>query len=132
MNRGTSVTVRGTVFSGLGEGEFYVNLYARNIRRALGFTPFPGTLNIRIMPSYVDLLNERLRELKPVIVEPPRMEGIRLGRVYIFNAVLCDETVYIVRPEITVYKGDVVEIISKNYLRKKYKLEDGKIVEITV
>ncbi|MEB3757312.1 MAG: CTP-dependent riboflavin kinase, partial [Desulfurococcales archaeon] len=100
----TEVTVRGRVFSGLGEGEFYVNLYARNFRRALGFTPYPGTLNVRVAPEHVETLNKRLKEATPIIVSPPPIQGLKLGKVYLFKAFLFDITVYIVRPEYTVYK----------------------------
>ncbi len=126
------ITVKGRVFSGLGEGEFYVNLYARNFRRILGFTPYPGTLNVRVVPEHVETLNKRLKEANPIIVPPPPIQGLRLGKVYLFKAFLFDITVYIVRPEYTVYKGDVAELISHEHLRNKYGINDGDIVEITV
>jgi len=127
-----SVKVRGIIFSGLGEGEFYVNLYAKNFRKALGFTPFPGTLNIRIIEKDVEKLNSRLRKVDPIIILPPSIPGFKLGKVYLFRASLFDIDIYIVRPEYTVYKGDVIELISQEHLRKKYALKDGDIVDITV
>jgi riboflavin kinase len=126
------VTVKGRVFTGLGEGEFYVNLYAKNFRRILGFIPYPGTLNVRVVPEHVEVLNERLKEVDPIVVPPPQVRELKLGKVYLFKAFLYDITVYIVRPEYTVYKGDVVELISHEHLRKKYGINDGDIVEISI
>ncbi|MCE4606067.1 MAG: CTP-dependent riboflavin kinase [Desulfurococcales archaeon] len=130
LNR--TVRVKGEIFSGLGEGEFYVNLYARNFRKILGFIPFPGTLNIRVIREHVDKLNNRLRNADPIIVLPPSIPGFKLGKVYLFRASLFDIDVYIVRPEYTVYKGDVVELISQEHLRRKYELKDGDVVDITI
>jgi riboflavin kinase len=127
-----SIVVKGIVFSGLGEGEFYVNLYAKSFRRALGFIPFPGTLNIRVVKEDVKKLNNRLKKVDPLIILPPPIKDLRLGKVYLFKALLFDIDVYIVRPEYTVYKGDVLEIISQEHLRRKYGLKDGDLVDIIV
>ncbi len=42
--------IKGKVFSGLGEGKYYVSLqgYKKQFEEKLGFTPYPGTLNLRI------------------------------------------------------------------------------------
>ncbi|MCE4614793.1 MAG: CTP-dependent riboflavin kinase [Desulfurococcales archaeon] len=126
------VVVKGIIFSGLGEGEFYVNLYARSFRRALGVIPFPGTLNIRVIDEDVERLNNHLKKVDPVVILPPSISGLRLGKVYLFKASLFDIEVYIVRPEYTVYKGDVIEIISQEHLRRKYGLKDGDVVDIVI
>jgi len=64
-------TYKGIVFSGVGEGEFFVNLYADNIKRTLGIVPYPGTLNLRIKDN-VESFNESLRSLRPIVIEPPK------------------------------------------------------------
>ena len=47
------LTIRGVVTAGMGEGQYYVNQpgYQDQFRDKLGFTPFEGTLNLRIVPS---------------------------------------------------------------------------------
>ncbi len=121
---------RGVVFSGVGEGEFFVNLYAEGIRRALGLNPYPGTLNVRVADD-VEGFNSALRGMDPIVIEPPRVKGMRLGRVMAYPAVLnWTVDVYIVRPEITVYRGDVAEIVSDVRLRDLLNLTDGSVVEI--
>ena len=120
------------MFSGLGEGEFFVNLYARNIRSALGITPYPGTLNLRL----VEGVNEYVRvlgNLRPIVIEPPKIPGVVLGRVYAYPALLNSTVpVFIVRPEITAYKSDVVEVIAEVRLRDLLNLEDGDVVNISI
>ncbi len=118
--------VRGRVFSGVGEGGFYVSIYSKQFRRSLGFTPYPGTLNVRL-DHPLDL-----SPCKSIRVEPPEIPGARLGGVLALPARLNGVDVYIVRPEITVYKGDVVEFIAPKYLRGLLGLRDGDEVEIEV
>ena len=120
------------MFSGLGEGEFFVNLYAKNIRSALGITPYPGTLNLRLVEGSDEYLRV-LGNLRPVVIEPPRIPGIALGRVYAYPALLNSTVpVFIVRPEITAYKPDVVEVVAEVRLRDLLGLEDGDIVSIGI
>jgi len=44
------VELQGFVFTGLGEGAYYLQIpyYARKFEEKLGFKPYPGTLNIRL------------------------------------------------------------------------------------
>ncbi|MBS3128590.1 DUF120 domain-containing protein [Candidatus Woesearchaeota archaeon] len=38
--------ITGTIVNGIGKGAWFVPQYKEKIRSVLGFTPFPGTLNI--------------------------------------------------------------------------------------
>lgn len=126
---------RGVVFSGRGEGSFYVSIYARSFEEVLGFRPFPGTLNIRLQAD-IERFNECLERAGGVVVVPPKIEGAKLGEVLVFKARLIrgfdSWDVFIVRPKITHYRSDVVEIVSKEYLRGELKIKDGDVVEIEV
>ena len=120
---------RAKVFSGVGEGEFYVSLYAKRFREALGIAPYPGTLNTRLVER-VEEFNECLKRVGGVVIEPPEIPGARLGRVRVYRARINGVPVYIVRPEITVYDAAVAEIISEEYLRGLLNLKDGDTVVI--
>jgi riboflavin kinase len=124
------VKVRGRVFSGLGEGGFYVSIYSKEFKRALGFTPYPGTLNIRINGDVAEI--KRCLESGGVRVEPPRIPRVKLGAVRVYPAWLKGVHVYVVRPDITVYKYDVLEVIANVYLRGLLGLSDGDEVEVEV
>lgn len=118
------------VFSGIGEGEFYVSLYMKSFTLKLGLTPYPGTLNTRLKDR-VEEFNVCLKRLGGIVVEPPRIPGARLGRVRVYRALLNKTiAVYIVRPEITIYDRSVVELISEHYLRGLLGLKDGDLVKI--
>jgi riboflavin kinase len=49
-----SVTLEGTVFTGLGEGAYYMGKehYRKQITEKLGFEPYPGTLNLKLSSDY--------------------------------------------------------------------------------
>ncbi len=123
------VELLGEVFSGLGEGEFYVNLYARNFHRILGIRPYPGTLNIRLDDKSVELAEKCLKRENAILVDPP-LRGY--GRVCVWPAYLKCLKVYVIRPEKTVYKKDVIEIISDKNLRKVFNLVDGDKIRVLI
>ncbi|MDK2384601.1 MAG: DUF120 domain-containing protein, partial [Candidatus Korarchaeota archaeon] len=87
MGRGGGSILRGVVETGRGEAELYVNLYAREFERYLGFRPYPGTLNIRLHEDYASRRRKLLSCLKPIVIPPPPvMPG--LAKVYCYHAVL--------------------------------------------
>ncbi len=121
------------VFSGLGEGEFYVSIYAKRFREKLGIIPYPGTLNTRIRdPREVEVFNKCLKRADSVYIEPPVIPGAKLGAVYAYRAEIEGLDAWIVRPVITAYKGDVVEFISEQYLRGILFLEDGDNIRFRI
>ncbi len=127
MERG--VVLRGRVFSGRGEGEFFVSLYAKNIARAIGYIPYPGTLNIALEPGYIPIARKVLSYRLAIVVEPP-VKGFH--RIYLWRALMRGIEVHIVKPEVTHYGDDVIEIIAPVSLREALALSDGDPVEIVV
>ncbi|MCE4612001.1 MAG: CTP-dependent riboflavin kinase [Desulfurococcales archaeon] len=123
---------KGTVFSGIGEGGFYVSIYSKGFRHTLGITPYPGTLNVRVDGSQVDRLKKCLNEVGGVRVDPPPLPDAKLAPVLVYPARIGHVDAFIVKPQITVYKDDVVEFISEVYIRGALKLQDGDKVEFEV
>ncbi|HIP57381.1 MAG TPA: CTP-dependent riboflavin kinase [Ignisphaera aggregans] len=121
------VVVKGRVFSGRGEGEFFVSLYAKNIAKAVGYTPYPGTLNIALEPEYIPMVRKALDRRLAIVVEPP-VEGFH--RIYLWRAAIQNMEVHVVKPEVTHYGDDVIEVIAPIPLRKALMLSDGDLVEV--
>ena len=122
------VYIEGSVFTGRGEGEFYVNLYSRNFRRTLGISPYPGTLNLRLTRDSVKVMEEIIS--RPVKVVEPPMEGF--GRVYVWPGFIKCTRVFVIRPEKTIYRIDVVELIADVSLRELFNLRDGDVLRVAV
>lgn len=119
---------RGRVFSGSGEGEFYVNLYAREFEKAIGYRPYPGTLNLLLLDRMSR--DSLLAGLRPIVVRPPSIAGVKLHEVYCYAALIHGYEVYVVYPKATRYGNSVVEIIARDSLRRKFNLQDGSVVEV--
>jgi len=119
---------KGTVFTGLNEGGYYVSLkgYARSFRGALGFEPFPGTLNLRLADQAM-LEQRRLLDLKQGIVIPGFTDGKRsYGPVKVFKAKIeGSHPGAVLAIERTHYDSSVLELISPSNLRRTLGLKDG-------
>lgn len=128
------VKLRGKVFSGIGDGSFYVSLehYRKQFKEKLGFDPYPGTLNLRL--DLCSIKNRRLLEKAAGIRIEPYSDryrsycGAKAFRVLIEGKI----GGAIVIPEITRYGIDVVEVIAPVYLRGALKLKDGDTVCLEV
>ena len=128
-----SIRLIGRVISGLGEGAFYISLegYRRAIEEKLGFTPFPGTLNIKLDPQYLPY--RRYLDGLPGIVIPGFTNGLRTyGGVKAFKAKINGVEGAVVMPERTHHPTDVIEIIAPVKLRDALNLKDGDIVEVEI
>lgn len=124
-----TITLKGKIFSGVGEGKAFTNLsWARKqFRDKIGFQPYPGTLNIHLS---VD--NEKMRylkNLKGIEIEP--QEGFFGGRC--FKALIMGEVNgAIVIPDVSRYPSNVLEIVAPINLREKFNLDDGDEVNFEV
>lgn len=129
------VHINGVVFSGFGEGAYYVTKpgYKDQFLKKLGYLPYPGTLNIKLR-TVADIKARASLEQMP----GPIIEGFRNGeRTYgdaKFFKVLINEKVSgaLLMIHRTHYGQDVLEIVSKESLRKKLGLKDGDLVQLKI
>ena|SRR2546425_4590502 len=126
------VRLQGTVASGTGQGAHFMRLewVRAAVRAAVGFDPYPGTLNLRL--GEADTLR-RWREARAsaaVLLAPPPTEpcGGRLVPVLVAP----DVTAAVVVPDITRYGDDVLELVAPVHLRSRLGLRDGDVLTISV
>ncbi|MEM0214863.1 MAG: winged helix-turn-helix domain-containing protein/riboflavin kinase [Archaeoglobaceae archaeon] len=121
------------VFSGLGEGRYYVSLegYRKQFIEKLGIDPFPGTLNLRVLKEHM-IIKKRLDFEDGIKIEGFTAENRTFGSVKAFKCRVNDLNAFIVIPQRTHYPGDVLEIISDKKLRDVLNLKDGDSVEVEV
>jgi riboflavin kinase len=127
------IDLEGTVVSGLGEGQYYISVdgYMNQFQKKLGFKPFPGTLNVKIKEYCFDLRKQM--ELLPYI----RIDGFSndkrtYGASDCYPAQINGIRGYIIVPERTHYKTDLLEIIAPVKVREALNLKDGDEVKVTV
>ncbi len=126
------VTIRGTVQSGMGEGGYYIcqKGYVTQIAEKLGFTPFQGTLNIRVDPEDVGKLDV-IRTIAGIPLQGFSDDGRSFGAVVAYKARIRNVDCAIVVPERSHYV-DVIEIICQYHLRRTLGLEDGTALDVKV
>jgi riboflavin kinase len=126
------VFVEGTLFTGLGEGSYYISRdgYVNKIKEFLKFVPFPGTMNLRLTDDYSSF-NSIINKISGFDVEPFEQDGRKFGAIRLLKATMFGNKVGIVLPERTHYER-VLEIISPDNLRDKFGLKDGDKVSLTI
>ncbi|MCW4016117.1 MAG: DUF120 domain-containing protein [Candidatus Bathyarchaeota archaeon] len=130
-----SITLEGVLFSGLGEGAYYVTKegYRKQFMEKLGFDPYPGTLNIKLTTDYdVHALSE-LEAYPAVELEGFNDESRTFGPVKCYPAVINNKAkgavIYAMRSH---YGASVLEIVSPTFLRSNLKLKDGNKVKVEI
>lgn len=118
----------GTVFSGKGEGKKFICLpwVKSQIKEKLGFSPYAGTLNIRLNSESIGK-KIFLGNKGAIWIDP--QTGYCPGVV--FKAHIGNLDVAIVVPKIPNYPSDVLEVIASVYLRERLKLADGCEVAVS-
>ena len=123
------IKLTGTVLSGGGDGKKFLELpwVKLQITEKLGFTPYPGTLNVKLTEE--SLKQRKLLEKAPAEQICPA-EGYCNG--LLFKAFIGILQCAIVIPEVAGYPEDLLEIIASVNLRETLQLEDGFEVTVTV
>ena len=123
------ILFKGTVFSGTGEGRKFIDLpwVKQQIKEKLGFTPYSGTLNIRLSKDSVKQ-KKLLESAKRMEINPEK--GYCTG--LLIKAKIGSLECAIVVPQVPNYPSDVIEIIAPVYLRERLSIADGSEVAVTV
>ncbi|MEM0217872.1 MAG: DUF120 domain-containing protein [Candidatus Nezhaarchaeales archaeon] len=129
-----SIILTGEVFTGLGEGAYYVSLegYRSQIIEKLGFDPYPGTLNLRLTDP-PDLYFRELLSHRPGILIKGFSNGRRTyGSVKAFKAKIEGIDAAVLLIERTHYGHDTIEVIAPINLRQALKIRNGDKVSVEV
>jgi riboflavin kinase len=130
-----SVTLEGTVFTGLGEGAYYISKehYRKQFIEKLGFDPYPGTLNLKLTTEYDLKTNAELETYPAIEIQGFKNEDRTFGLVKCYPATIGNKVkgalISALRGH---YDSSVVEIIASVCLRKHLNLKDGYKVKVEV
>jgi len=121
--------LRGKISSGAGEGARFVSLpwVRKQMAEKLGFTPFPGTLDIMLGRDSVEVRKSLMKASGIEILPAP---GYFRGKL--FRAKLRGAKCALVVPEVLGYPDDIIEIVAPANLRDELRLVDGSLVEVEV
>ncbi len=128
-----SGSIEGRVFSGVGEGKYYLSKdgYQRQFASLLGFKPYPGTLNLRVSaPRSLDA-NRQLRQRSGRRLDGFKEKDRTFGGARCYPCQIDGKNAgAIIVPERTHYPEDVVELLAPVFLRKVLHVRDGDVVRL--
>jgi riboflavin kinase len=121
--------LEGTVFSGRGDGAEFINLpwVRKQILEQLGFSPYSGTLNVR--------LTEESSRTKRFLTKAPGLRITPASGYYsgkLFRARIMNVECAIIIPQVPGYSEDIVELVSSANLKEKLRLADRSTCEVEV
>ncbi|MHB8766903.1 MAG: HAD-IA family hydrolase [Deferrisomatales bacterium] len=118
--------LRGTLEPGRQEAAGFLSepWVVEGIRSRAGFTPFPGTLNLRLADPPSQELWNRLRTGGGGLVLPPGRAGYCAATLFPVRVGGLVQGV-IVWPHVEGYPPDVVEVVAAEHLRSRLGLGDG-------
>jgi riboflavin kinase len=130
-----SVTLEGTLFTGLGEGAYYISKesYRKQIKEKLGFEPYPGTLNLKLTSEYDIKTRSEIEAYPAVEVKGFQNEDRSFGLVKCYPVIVANKVKgALVTALRSHYDASVLEIIAPVCLRKQLDLKDGCKVKVEI
>jgi riboflavin kinase len=126
------IPITGRATSGLGEGAFYMRQkgYREQFRKKLGFEPYEGTLNLKVSGAELSKLMILLGE-KGIPIEGFEAAGRTFGGAKVFRARVKGVDCAVILP-IRTHHTDVLEVISKEFLRNRLGIADGDPVALDI
>ena len=129
------VEFRGVVVSGMGEGAYYMSMkgYTKQFKSKLGYVPFPGTLNVKLKDrEFIEA--KRSLDAHPAIMVNGFSDGKRTyGWVKCYPARVNNSVdAVLILLERTHHDDSVVELISKENIKKSTRLSTGSQITIRV
>ena len=126
----------GKVFQGLGEGAYYIGLegYRSQFKKALGFDPYPGTLNVKLESAIQVEHKRELRGFDGLRIDGFQRDGRTYGGARCYRATVgkAELPAAVLVIDRTHYDDSVLEIISHHYLRDALGLKNGDQLDVNV
>lgn len=124
-----SLVLDGKVVSGQGSGRKYLELpwVMQQIEEKLGFTPYPGTLNL-LLSEESARVRKLLEKAKSFKIFPA--EGYCVG--ILIKATIKGLKCALIIPQVKGYPENILEIIAPVNLREALKIADGDAVTVKV
>lgn len=128
-----TLELTGTIESGMGEGEYYISLdgYQRQFQAKLGYSPFPGTLNLALDEESTRA-RSALKRPDGILIEEWENEERTFGAVTCYPATIGGIEGHVIEPHRTHYPDEMLEVIAPVKLVDELDLGDGDALTVEV
>jgi riboflavin kinase len=135
----STIDFEGSVVSGMGEGAYYMGLegYRKQFKEKLGYVPFPGTLNVRLVDQLYMNARRDLGAHTPSVFIEGFSDGTRTyGWVKAYNAVINDNKAIgqaaVLVLERTHYDDTMLEVIAPVPIKQTAGIRNGDRIKVKV
>ncbi len=121
------IAIDGIVARGMGEGAFFMSMghYQDEIKEKVGFTAYPGTLNLKVVKKQKD----SLETFDKIRIDGFKKDNKTFGGADCYKARIEKVNGAIIIPHLTRHK-EVIEFIAPVHVRTELKLRDGDKVKV--
>jgi riboflavin kinase len=128
-----NIVIEGHLVTGIGEGAYYVDVYASKLREALGFKPHLGTLNVKVSDEDSRRAIGRMKNTPPLVVNGFRHKGRTFGDVICYRVKVNDKIeAAVVMAQRTHHSEDILEVVAPVNIREALNIVDDSKVTLTV
>jgi len=123
--------LKGRLVKGIGKAGYFTQLdwVVAQCKEKLGFSPYPGTVNIKVEGENLKLWRS-LQEKEAIEIQPPEGSNFCTGKT--LKASIGDIPAAIMLPGVADYPEDIVEIIAPVMVKEALKIEDGNEIEVKI
>ena len=127
------IKIEGKIVSGLREGAYYLSLpgYKKALQSALGYAPYPGTLNLRLDKANIQK-RFLLKEGEAIFIAGFKSGNRTFGAAYAYPCKIGGITGAILIPVRTHHGPDILEIIAPVSITKTLHKKEGDWVRIII
>lgn len=126
---------KGTIISGMGEGAYYMSMkgYTKQFKTKLGYTPFPGTLNVKLKNKEYTEAKRSLDVYGGIMINGFSDGKRTYGWVKCYPAKINNSIdSALITLERTHYDDSVIELISYTNIKKAAKLSTGSQISVRI
>jgi riboflavin kinase len=132
-----NIHFNGVLVSGMGEGKYYMSLegYRKQFQRRIGYIPFPGTLNIKLIDSLSLDNRAKIESFRYQLIDGFHDSERTYGWVKCYPVIIngnknIQSDLLIL--ERTHHDKNMLEIISPVNIKKVLRLRNGNTVKVTM
>lgn len=128
----TEFTIQGRLIQGSKRAAFFTQLewVKKQCLEKLGFTPFPGTVNVEVLQTDIEKL-ALIQKEKGIALIPPDPQYCE-GKALKASIGGIEGCVFIPPETVNVHQSNIIEFMGPVHVKSTLSIEDGDVVSIMI